>query len=150
MAVPRITCSTISEFSYKVRRSRVLRLDRVITYLVRVSVIRGIMARVRPAILAQSSCRKVKGLGLLRRAVFSIRIRRRRSSFSLAEPLDPLDPLDVSETPPELMDPRPEEEGPGALIERKSAPEFFRVFTMSAKVTDLGPELDEGIDTELD
>ena len=48
------------------------------------------------------------------------------------------------------MDPRPEEEGPGALVERKSAPKFFRVFTMSAKVTDLEPEPDEGINAELD
>jgi hypothetical protein len=85
----------------------------------------------------------------LKRAVFSIGIRRRRSSFGLTKPLDPLDPLDVSETPLELIDPRPEEEGPGALIRRKSAPEFFRVFTMSAKVTDLRPEPDKGIDAEL-
>ena len=67
----------------------------------------------------------------------------------MAEPLDPLDLLDASETPLELVDPRPEEEGPGALVERKSAPEFFRVFTMSAKVTDLRPEPDKGIDAEL-
>jgi hypothetical protein len=149
MAIPRITYSTISAFSYKVRRSYVLRLDGVIAHLVYISVIRGIVARVRLAILAQSSYYKAKGLGLLRRAIFSIRIRRRRSSFGLTEPLDPLDPLNVSETPLELVDPWPKEEGLGALVERKSAPEFFRVFAMFIKVIDLGLEPDKGVDAEL-
>jgi hypothetical protein len=146
MAVLCITYSTISKFSYEVRRSYVLRLDGVIVYLVYVGVIRGIVARVRLAILVQSSCYKAKGLGLLRRAIFSIGIRRWRSSFGLVEPLDP---LDVSETPLELVDSWPKEEGLGALVERKSTPEFFRVFAMSIKVTDLGLEPDEGINTEL-
>jgi len=119
----------------------------VIAHLVYVNVIRGIDARVRPVILAQSSYYIAKGLGQLRRTVFSIRIRRRRSFFGL---VGPLDPVDVSKTPPEFkMGLRPKEEVLGALAERKSAPKFFRVFAMSMKVTDLALEPDKGIDTEL-
>jgi hypothetical protein len=102
---------------------------------------------VRPVILAQSSYRIAKGLGRLRRTVFLIRIRRRRSSFGLAGPLDL---VDISETPLEFkVGLRPEEEVLGALTERKSTPKFFRVFAMSAKVIDLALKPDEGIDTEL-
>jgi hypothetical protein len=37
----------------------------------------------------------------------------------------------------------------GALAEWKSALEFFRVFTISTKVTNLALELNKGIDIEL-
>jgi hypothetical protein len=43
-----------------------------------------------------------------------------------------------------------EEEVLSALTERKSAFEFFKVFAISMKVTDLALELDEDIDIELD
>jgi hypothetical protein len=46
--------------------------------------------------------------------------------------------VNASETP--LMETHLEEEVPAVLVGRKSAPKFFRVFTMSAKVTDLGAE----------
>jgi hypothetical protein len=78
--VPYKTCIIISVFSYVVRMSRVVRSDKVIAHLVRISVISGIEARVRPVILAYSSCRRVKGSGLLRRACFSIRMRSLLSS----------------------------------------------------------------------
>jgi hypothetical protein len=49
-----------------------VRSNRVIAHLVRVSVISGIKARVRPVILAHSSYQRAKGFGLLRRAYFLI------------------------------------------------------------------------------
>ena len=60
--------------------SRVVRSDEVIAHPVRVGVISGIEARVRPVILAHSSCRRAKGSGLLRRACFSIGMRSLLSS----------------------------------------------------------------------
>lgn len=119
------------------KRSLVLRSDGVIAYPVRVGVIRGIDARVRSVILVYSSCQRVKGSGLLSRAVSSIGMRRRRSSRSgfivPIEPLDLLEPLDPEEARETLLvDPWPDEEGLYVLAGRKSAPEFFKVFTMSA------------------
>jgi hypothetical protein len=52
-----------------------VRSDGVIAYPVCVGVISGIEARVRPVILAHSSCRRAKGSGLLRRACFLIGMR---------------------------------------------------------------------------
>ena len=126
---------TISEFSGVVSMSLVLRSDGVIAHPVRVGVISGIDARVMPVILVQSSCRRAKGSGRLSRAECSTGIRSRRSScFLVGLPV----PVEARETPPEIdVALRPEEEGLGALAERKSAPEFFRVFAMSAKLTDL-------------
>jgi hypothetical protein len=60
--------------------SRVVRSDEVIAHPVRVGVISGIEARVRPVILAHSSCRRAKGSGLLRRACFLIEMRSLLSS----------------------------------------------------------------------
>jgi hypothetical protein len=58
--------------------------------------------------------------------------------------------VDISETPLEFkVEPRPDKEGLGALVKRKSAPKFFRVFTISIKVIDLGLEPDKGINKEL-
>jgi N-acetylmuramic acid 6-phosphate (MurNAc-6-P) etherase len=54
--------------------------------------------------------------------------------------------VDASETPP--VETRPEEEVLAVLAGRKSAPEFFRVFAMSAKVTDLGAEEEDPEDLE--
>ena len=111
-------------------------------------MISGIDARVMPAILAQSSCRRVKGSGRLSRADCSTGIRSRRSSRFLVGLLVPIElPVSVEarETPPEIdVAPRPEEEELGALAERKSAPEFFRVFAMSAKLTDFAAD-EEGV-----
>jgi hypothetical protein len=117
-----------------VSRSLVLRSDGVIAHPVRVGVISGIDARVMPVILAQSSCRRAKGSGRLSRAECSTGIRSRRSSRFW---VGLLVLVEARETPPELdVALRPEEEELGALAERKSAPEFFRVFAMSAKLTD--------------
>jgi hypothetical protein len=52
----------ISEFSYIIRRSLVLRSDGVIAYLVRVGIIRGIIARVRPVIWVYSVYYRAKDL----------------------------------------------------------------------------------------
>ena len=49
--------------------------------------------------------------------------------------------VDMSETP--LVETHSEEEVLAVLAGRKSAPEFFRVFIMSAKVMDLGAEEEE-------
>ena len=140
MAVLHRTHITISEFSRVVSRSLVLRLDGVIAHLVQVGMISGIDARVMPVILAQSSCWRAKGSGRFSRAECSTGTRSRRSSRFLVElPVS----VEVRETPPEIeVTPRPEEEGLGALAERKSAPEFFRVCAMSAKLTDFAA--DEG------
>src|SRR5271169_4538778 len=138
MAVPRRTRMTVSEFSGVVSRSLVLRSDGVIAHPVRVGVISGIDARVMPAILAQSSCRRAKGSGRLSRAECSTGIRSRRSSRFL---VGLLVLVGARETPPD-----PEEEVSDALAERKSAPEFFRVFAISAKLTDFA--VDGGVAIE--
>ena len=53
--------------------------------------------------------------------------------------------VEVRETPPEIdVALCPEEEELGALAEWKSAPEFFRVFAMSAKLTDFAAD-EEGV-----
>jgi hypothetical protein len=131
---------TILEFSRVVSRSLVLRLDGVIAHLVWVGVISGIDARVMPAILAQSSCRRAKGSSWLSRAECSTSIRSRWSSGFL---VGLLVLVEARETPPEIdVALLLEEEELGALAERKSAPEFFRVFAMSAKLTDFAA--DEG------
>ena len=53
--------------------------------------------------------------------------------------------VEARETPPEIdVAPRLEEEELGALAERKSTPEFFRVFTMSMKLTDFAVD-EEGV-----
>ena len=123
-----------------VSRSLVLRSDGVIAHPVRVGVISGIDARVMPVILAQSSCRRAKGSGRLSRAECSTGIRSRRSSrFLIGLPVL----VEARGMPPEIdMAPLPEEEELGALAECKSAPEFFRVFAISAKLTDFAA--DEG------
>jgi hypothetical protein len=142
-----IAYSIISVFSCVVRRSRVFRSDKVIAYLVYISIIRGINTRVKLVILAQSSYHIAKGLGRLRRAIFSIRIKRWRSSFGL---VGPLDPIDVSEMLPEFkVGLYSKEEVLGALVERKSTPKFFKVFAIFIKVIDLVPEPDKGINVEL-
>lgn len=123
-----------------VSRSLILRLDGVIAYLVQVGVISGIDARVIPVILAQSSCRRAKGSSWLSRAECSTSIRSRQSSrfwVGLLVPIELLVLVEARETPLEInVAPCPEEEELGALAEWKSAPEFFRVFAMSAKLTD--------------
>jgi hypothetical protein len=53
--MPYITYKTTLEFFYIIRRSLVLRFNKVIVYLIYISVIKGIKARVRLIILAQSS-----------------------------------------------------------------------------------------------
>ena len=67
--------------AFACRRSVVERSAGVIAQPVLVGVTRGTEAREIPGILVASSCRKAKGSGLLSRAVGSIVIRRRRSSF---------------------------------------------------------------------
>ncbi len=103
-------------------------------------MISGIDTRVMPVILAQSSCRRAKGSGQLSRAECSTGMRSRQSShFLVGLPVS----VEAREMPSELdVEPRPEEEGLGALAERKSAPEFFRVCTISVKLTDF--TADEG------
>ena len=112
---------TISEFSRVVSRSLVLKSDRVIAHLVRVGVISRIDAKVMPAILALSSCRRAKGSGRLSRAECSTGIRSRRSSrfmVGLPVPVELLVLVEARETPPEIdVAPRPEEEELGALAE---------------------------------
>src|SRR5436190_20893295 len=102
---------------------------------VQVGMIRGIFASVRPVILAHSSCRRAKGSGHWSRAECSIGIRSRWSS-RLFSPL--LEELEVRDTPPPEINVEafPDEAELGVLVPRKSAPEFFRVFAMSAKLTD--------------
>ena len=119
------------------------RLDRVIAYLVRVSVIVGIRARVSPGIRAQSSCRRAKGSGLWSRALGSTGMRSRRSSRFRAGSFS----NEVSGTPPEFeVGPLLEEELLGALAVWKSAPEFFRALAMPAKLT----VFEAGVDDPLD
>jgi hypothetical protein len=121
-----------------VSRSLVLRLDKVIAHLVQVGVISGIDARVMLVILAHSSCQRANGSSRLSKAECSTSIRSRRSSrFLVGLPV----PVEARETPPELdVVLRPEEGVLGVLAERKSTPEFFRVFAMSAKLTDFVAE----------
>ena len=111
-------------------------------------MISGIDARVMPAILAQSSCRRVKGSSRLSRADYSTSIRSRWSSRFLVGLLVLIELLvlvEARETPLEIdVAPCLEEEELGALAERKSAPEFFRVFAMSAKLTDFVAD-EEGV-----
>ena len=110
-----------------------MRLDGVIAHPVRVAVIVGIRARVSPGIRVQSSCRRAKGSGLWSKALGSTGMRSRRSSRFRVEPFSD----EVSETPPEFeVGTLLEEEELGALAVWKSAPEFFRVFAISAKLTD--------------
>jgi hypothetical protein len=134
------TCITVSEFSRIVSRSLVLRSDKVIAYPVQVGIISRIDARVIPAILAQSSCRRAKGSGQLSRAECSTSIRSCRSScFIVGLPVlvELLVLVEAREVLPEIdVAPCPEEEELGTLAEYKSAPEFFRVFAISAKLTD--------------
>jgi hypothetical protein len=56
--------------------------------------------------------------------------------------IKPLVPLKETDTPPESnnIEIRLKEEGPYSLVIRKSAPKFFRVFAISAKLTDFRPE----------
>ena len=84
-----------------------MRSDGVIAHPVRIGVISGIEARVRPVILAHSSCRRAKGSGLLKRACFLIGMRSLLSSrFSgslrllLTEADEPVAPLPI-EAPPD-------------------------------------------------
>ncbi len=143
----RRTRITISEFSRVVSRFLVLRLDRVIAYLVRVGVISRIDARVMLVILAQSSCRRAKGSSWLSRAECSTSIRSRRSSRFLVVLLVL---VEARETLPEIdVAPRLEEEGPGALAERKTAPEFFRVFAMSTKLTNFAVDEEGAVECWL-
>jgi len=114
----------------------------VMAHPVFVGVISGTDARVMPLILAASSCRSAKGSGLLSRAIGSTGIRRRRSSFlgiplSLMLPLAEFEREEAREALPEIGGGLlPREEVIADLGIRKSAPEFFRVFAMSAKLTD--------------
>jgi len=113
---------------------------------VRVGAIRGIDASVRPLILAQSSCRRAKGAGLLSSALCSTVTRRRLSSRCCCFGF----PEEEIDTPP---DP-PEFDEVGLLLEkaelgvfvapRKSALEFFRVFATSAQETDFEGAEEEG------
>jgi hypothetical protein len=65
--------------------------------------------------------------------------------IGLPVPVELLVPVEARETPLEIdVAPHPEEEELSALAERKSAPEFFRVFAMSAKLTDFGAD-EEGV-----
>jgi hypothetical protein len=111
-------------------------------------VISGIDARVMPVILVQSSYRRVKGSSWLSRAECSTSIRSRWSSRFLVGLLVPIELpvlVEARETPLEIdVAPHLEEEELGALAERKSAPEFFRVFTMSTKLTDFAVD-EEGV-----
>jgi hypothetical protein len=104
-----------------VSRSLVLRSDGVIAHPVRVGVISGIDARVMPAILALSSCRRAKGSSRLSRAECSTSIRSRRSSrfiVGLPVPIELLVLVEARETPLDIdVAPRPEEEELGALAE---------------------------------
>src|SRR5215212_5365832 len=124
----------ISVFSLVRRRSLVVRSDGVIAHPVRVGAMSGIDAKVRPVILVQSSCRRAKGSGLWSKAVGSTGMRSRRSSRFF--PLVELVVAEAGETPPGI------DVGalPVALATRKSAPEFFRVFAMSAKLADFAAE----------
>jgi hypothetical protein len=109
----------------------------VIAHPVLVGVISGIEPKVRPVILAQSSCRRAKGSGLSSSALGSIGTKSRRSSCFFPERVDPRG------APPEfVVGARPEEEVLFVFALRKSAPEFFRVFATSAKLTDFEAEDD--------
>jgi hypothetical protein len=136
----RRTCITVLEFLGVVSRSLVLRSDKVIAYLVRVGIISGIDTRVMPAILAQSSYRRVKGSSRLSRVECSTSIRSRRSSYFLVGLLVLVELLDLVEARETLLElniaPYLEEEELRTLVERKSTPKFFRVFAMSTKLTD--------------
>ena len=106
--MPYKTCIIISVFSYVVRMSRVVRSDKVIAHLVRISVINRIEARVRPVILTYSSCRRAKGSGLLKRACFLIGMRSLLSSrfnkslrLLLTEANEPVAPPPIK-APPDL------------------------------------------------
>jgi hypothetical protein len=93
--------------AFACRRSLVERSAGVIAQPVLVGVTRGTEARDIPGILVASSCRRAKGSGLLSRAVGSIVIRRRRSSFLaialLTLLLVELGEVGGSETPPDIV-----------------------------------------------
>src|SRR5438045_4342855 len=119
-----------------------MRFDGVIAHPVRVGVIDGIRARVSPGIWAQSSCQRAKGSGLWSKALGSTGMRSHRSSHFRVEPFSD----EVSETPPEFeVGALPEEEVLGALV-WKSAPEFFRVLAMPAKLTDFEAGVDDALE----
>ena len=102
-------------------RSLVLRSDRVIAHLVRVGVISRIDARVMLAILALSSCRRVKGSSRLSRAECFTGIRSHRSScfiVGLLVLIGLLVLVEARETPLDIdVAPRLEEEELGVLAE---------------------------------
>ena len=119
-----------------------MRFDGVIAHPVWVGVIVGIRARVSPGIRAQSSCRRAKGSGLWSKALGSTGTSSRRSSH-LVEPFSD----EASEMLPELeVGPLPDEEVLGALVVWKSAPEFFRVLAMPAKLTDFRAGVDDPLE----
>ena len=131
-------------FSSVERRSRTVRSDGVIAHPVRVGITSGTDARVIPDTFETRACRSINGCSLLCRVHGSQVTSRRRST--LWAPLGPLkdseDAEERTETPPEV------EVGalPGGLsclAGRMLAPEFFRVFARSAKVTDLEEEESE-------
>ena len=65
--------------------------------------------------------------------------------IGLPVPIELLVLVEARETPLEIdVAPHLEEEELSALVERKSTPEFFRVFAMSAKLTDFGVD-EEGV-----
>jgi hypothetical protein len=80
----------------------------------------------------------------LSRAEYSTGIRSCRSSCFLVELLVLVELpvlVEAREILPEIdIVPCPEEEELGALSEQKSAPEFFRVFAISAKLTDFAAD----------
>jgi hypothetical protein len=72
-----------------------------------------------------------------------IRIRSRRSLHFL---VGLLVPVNIRETLLEVViGACLREEGLSLLVERKSAPKFFRVFAMSTKLTNLGGLEEEGV-----
>ena len=125
------------------RRSLVVRLDGVIAHPVQVGVIDGIRARVSPGIQAHSSCQRAKGSGLWSRALGLTGMRSQWSSCFRVEPFSD----EVSEMPPEFkVGALPEEEVLGTLAVWKSAPEFFRVLAMPAKLTDFKAGVDDPLE----
>jgi hypothetical protein len=82
---------------------------------------------------------RAKGLGWLRSTECSIRISRRRSLCFLVELLILLEETDILPKSNNIGVCL-KEEGLCSLVIWKLAPEFFRVFAISIKLTNFGPE----------
>ena len=120
-----------------------MRSDGVIAQPVWVGIIDGIRARVSPGIWVQSSCQRAKGSGLWNKTLGLTGMRSHQSSHFRVEPFSD----EVSEMPPEFkVGALLEEEVLGALAVWKSAPEFFRVLAMPAKLTDFEAGVDDPLE----